>query len=50
LTWAKAGLKSQVVKNRIFVQPCARESWTTFLMDTPRSSTTSLEIHDAHTR
>jgi hypothetical protein len=34
------------VKNRISVQPCAREGWTWFIIDTPSSSSTSLPVHD----
>jgi hypothetical protein len=42
----EAGLTSQAVKNRVFVQPSARVGWVRFLQDTPRNPNTSLPIHD----
>jgi hypothetical protein len=39
-------LTTQVVKNRIYVQPFAREGWIQFLEDTPRNPLAALPIHD----
>ena len=37
---------TQVVKNRIYVQPTAREEWKKFLAKTPRNPLAALPNHD----
>jgi hypothetical protein len=46
VVWHEGGLTTQVIKNRIYVQPTARAGWVEFLDSTPRDSTASLPIHD----
>ena len=46
VAWQEAGLSTQVVKNRIFVQPFARFGWTHFLESTPRDPSALLPNHD----
>ena len=46
VAWQEAGLTIQVIKNRIYVQPSAREGWIQFLEDTPRNPLEALPIHD----
>ena len=46
LAWEEAGLNSQAVKNRIFVQPSARQGWKDFLATRDRNLDTTLPIHD----
>jgi hypothetical protein len=46
VAWHEAGLTTQVVKNRIFVQPSARTGWVQFLESTPRDPSAQLPIHD----
>ena len=47
LSMSEAGLKTQASKNRVYVSPSARETWTSYLEDNPRSShPTILCLHD----
>jgi len=46
IAWNEAGLTTQVVKNKIYVQLYAREGWTKFLAETPRNPLAALPIHD----
>ena len=46
VVWHEAGLSTQVVKNRIYVQPSAREGWCQLLDITPRDLAAALPIHD----
>ena len=40
----KAGLATQPAKNKIFVQPSARDGWRMFLESTPRDPSLTLQI------
>ena len=42
VAWEEAGLTTQTAKNRICVQPSARNGWRSFLESTPRNSSLSL--------
>jgi hypothetical protein len=46
IAWHEAGLTTQAIKNRIYVQPSAREGWALFLETAPRDPHASLQIHD----
>ena len=46
IAWHEAGLTTQVVKNRIYVQPSARDGWIQLLAETPRNPLAALPIHD----
>jgi len=46
MAWNEAGLTTQAVKNRIYVQPSAREGWINFLDATPRDPSAPLQLHD----
>ena len=46
--WHEAGLTTQVTKNKIYVQPTAREGWIQFLAKIPKNPLASLPIHDIH--
>jgi hypothetical protein len=47
VAWHEAGLSTQVIiKNRIYVQPAARDEWCHFLDSTPRDHLAVLPIHD----
>lgn len=46
VAWHEAGLTTQSIKNRIYVQPSARAGWVHFLDYTPRDPAASLPIHD----
>jgi hypothetical protein len=46
LAWEEAGLTTQKIKNRIFVQPTARPNWCKYLESTPRKALTELPVHD----
>ena len=46
VAWNEAGLNTQAIENRIYVQPSAREGWALFLETTPRDPQASLQIHD----
>jgi len=46
VAWHEAGLSTQVIKNKIYVQPSAREGWSRFLESTPRDPSAALPIHD----
>ena len=46
VAWHEAGLSTQVVRNRIFVQPSARSRWIQILESTPRDPSAQLLIHD----
>ncbi len=46
LAWEAAGLTTQIVKNRIFVQHSARATWGHYLNSSPRNSLTELPVHD----
>ncbi len=46
LAWHEAGLTTQVVKNKIYVQPSTHEGWTRFLDSTQKDPAASLPIHD----
>jgi len=43
---AEAGLTTQTVKNRIFVQSSTQARWSHFLAVTPRNVLTELPVHD----
>jgi hypothetical protein len=44
---SEAGLTTQATKNRIYVQPLAREAWISYLEDNNRSVDPSIfSIHD----
>jgi hypothetical protein len=43
--WEEAGLTTQTLKNRIFVQPSARNGWRELLDSTPRNPSLPLQIH-----
>jgi hypothetical protein len=38
LAWEEAGLTTQKVKNRIYVQPSAQANWCRFMELTPRNA------------
>jgi hypothetical protein len=42
VAWTEKGLTTQVVKNRIFVQPSARNGWSELLQTVPRDSSVAL--------
>jgi hypothetical protein len=42
----EAGLKTQTVKKRIYVQPSVMEGWRQYLEETPRNPEAPLIIHD----
>jgi hypothetical protein len=44
--WEDAGLTTQTVKNRIFVQSSAQATWSHFLAVTLRNVLTELPVHD----
>jgi len=44
VAWAEAGLATQTVTDKIFVQPSAREVWRHFLEPTPRNPSLPLQI------
>ena len=46
LAWEEAGLTTQTVKNRIFVQSSAQARWSHFIAVTPRNTLTELPVHD----
>jgi hypothetical protein len=46
LAWSEAGLKTQSVNNRLYVQPSAQLGWNHYLSTTPRGSSTDLPVHD----
>jgi hypothetical protein len=46
LAWEEAGLATQTVKNRIFVESSAQARWSHFLEVTPRNALTELPVHD----
>ena len=46
VAWHEAGLTTKVIKNKIYVQPFAREGWVQFLEETPRNPLGALPIHD----
>ena len=46
LTWNEASLKTQSVKNILFVQPSAQARWNLCLCSTPRNSSSDLRVHD----
>jgi hypothetical protein len=46
LAWEEAGLTTQTVKNRIFVQESAQRNWNSFLQRTPRNMQSALPVHD----
>ncbi len=46
IAWVEAGLRTQTVKNRIYVQPSARAGWRQYLEETPRNLDAPLIIHD----
>ena len=49
LAWSEAGLKTQSVNNRLYVQPSAQLGWNHYLSTTPdgsESSSTNLPVHD----
>jgi hypothetical protein len=41
----EAGLTTQTLKNRVFVQPSARNGWRALLDSTPRDPSLPLQIH-----
>jgi hypothetical protein len=43
--WEEAGFTTQTQKNRIFVQPSARNGWRALLDSTPRDPSLPLQIH-----
>ena len=45
-TWEEAGLTTQTVENRIFVQSSAHARWSHFIAVTPRNTQTELPVHD----
>ncbi len=46
LAWEEAGLTTQTVKNRIFIQSSAQASWSHFIAVTPRKTLTGLLVPD----
>ena len=46
MAWEEAGLTTQTMKNRIYMQPCAQANWCRFLDDTPRNAESELPVHD----
>ena len=44
VAWEEAGLATQTAKNRIFVQPSARNGWCRFLESTPRNPSFTLHV------
>ncbi len=46
IAWQEAGLTTQTIKNKLFVQPSAREGWVQFMETTPRNPEAPLPIHD----
>jgi hypothetical protein len=46
LSWEEAGLTTQTVKNRIYVQSSAQANWCRFLDLTPRNTQSELPVHD----
>ncbi len=46
IAWNEAGLTTQTIKNRIYVQPFARQEWAQFLESASRDPLASLLIHD----
>ena len=46
VAWNEVGLTTQAIKNRIYVQPSAREGWVQFLETSPRDPQASLPIHN----
>jgi len=45
LAWEEAGLTTQTVKNRIYVQPSAQANWSRFLDLSPRNAQSELPVH-----
>jgi hypothetical protein len=45
LAWEEAGLTTQTIKNRIFVQYSAQANWNHFIAMKPRNSLTELPVH-----
>ena len=46
IVWHEAGLTTQPIKNRIYVQPSVRVGWVQFLDTVPMNATASLPIHN----
>ncbi len=46
LAWEEAGLTTQTVKNRIFVQPKARANWRRYMELAPRNELFELPVHE----
>ena len=46
LAWEEAGLTTQTVKNRIFVESFAQARWSHFVAVTPRNTLTELPVYD----
>ena len=46
MAWEEAGLTTQTVKNKIYVQPSARANLCRFLECTPRNAQSELPVHD----
>jgi hypothetical protein len=46
LAWEEAGLTTQTVKNRIYMQSSAQASWSRFIDLTSRKTHTELHVHD----
>ena len=46
LAWEEAGLTTQTVKIRIYVQPSVQAKWCRFLDLTPRNAQSELPVHD----
>jgi hypothetical protein len=46
LAWNEAGLKTQSVKNILFIQPSVQAGWNLFLCSTLRNSSSDLHVHD----
>ncbi len=45
LAWEEAGLTTQTVKSRIFVQFSAQANWSHLIAMTPRKTLTELPVH-----
>ena len=46
LAWEDAGMTTQTVKNRTFVQSSAQARWSHFIAVTPCNTLTELPVHD----
>jgi len=46
LAWNEAGLKTQSVKNKVYVQPFAQNVLSHFISSTPRSTSFDLPVHN----